>query len=181
MTSDNERLADELGAVSGRCSIERDRETIIQAAKALRRAAETAVSIYPINSVGMRGALKQSEISHASMIPSAVTSALADVAAERKRQREVEGWTPEHDDEHGDGTMAAAAAAYVFATDCGVAHTVDGEEYLVDGRELWPWDWKWWKPKDRRRNLVRAGALIVAEIERLDRRALLAKSKMEAR
>lgn len=29
----------------------------------------------------------------------------------------------------------------------------------------------WWKPKDRRRNLVKAGALIVAEIERLDRLA----------
>jgi hypothetical protein len=35
----------------------------------------------------------------------------------------------------------------------------------------WPWEDKWWKPKDRRRDLVRAGALIVAEIERLDRLA----------
>jgi len=100
-------------------------------------------------------------------------AALTDVAAERKRQREVEGWTQEHDDEHDDRTMAAAAAAYVFANDCGVAHTVDGEEYLVEGRELWPWDLKWWKPKDRRRNLVRAAALIVAEIERLDRAAAI--------
>ena len=35
----------------------------------------------------------------------------------------------------------------------------------------WPhtWDASWWKPKDRRRDLVRAGALIIAEIERLDR------------
>ena len=31
------------------------------------------------------------------------------------------------------------------------------------------WDSEWWKPKDRRRDLIRAGALIVAEIERLDR------------
>jgi hypothetical protein len=29
----------------------------------------------------------------------------------------------------------------------------------------------WWKPKDRRRDLVRAAALIIAEIERLDRDA----------
>jgi hypothetical protein len=36
---------------------------------------------------------------------------------------------------------------------------------------LWPWSVQWWKPKDRRRDLVRAGALIVAEIERLDRAA----------
>lgn len=36
-------------------------------------------------------------------------------------------------------------------------------------RVLWPWDREWWKPKDRRRNLVRAAALLIAEIERLDR------------
>jgi hypothetical protein len=34
----------------------------------------------------------------------------------------------------------------------------------------WPQGWAgWWKPKLRRENLVRAGALIIAEIERLDR------------
>jgi hypothetical protein len=32
------------------------------------------------------------------------------------------------------------------------------------------WDRDSWKPKDRRRNLVRAAALLIAEIERLDRR-----------
>jgi len=38
---------------------------------------------------------------------------------------------------------------------------------------LWPWGKEWWKPSDRRRDLVKAGALIAAEIDRLDR----AKSK----
>ena len=33
----------------------------------------------------------------------------------------------------------------------------------------WPWHRQWWKPKNARRDLVRAAALIVAEIERLDR------------
>lgn len=33
----------------------------------------------------------------------------------------------------------------------------------------WPWGSSWWKPKDPRRDLVRAGALILAEIERIDR------------
>jgi hypothetical protein len=37
--------------------------------------------------------------------------------------------------------------------------------------DLWPWHDDWWKPKDRRRDLIRAAALIVAEIERLDRAA----------
>ena len=36
----------------------------------------------------------------------------------------------------------------------------------------WPWDAEWWKPTDRRRDLVKAGALILAEIERLDRATL---------
>jgi hypothetical protein len=35
--------------------------------------------------------------------------------------------------------------------------------------QIWPWDRKWWKPTDRRRDLVKAAALILAEIERLDR------------
>ena len=33
----------------------------------------------------------------------------------------------------------------------------------------WPWSDKWWKPKDKIRDLVRAGALIAAEIDRLQR------------
>lgn len=110
-------------------------------------------------------------------------AALADIAAERRRQVETEGWTPEHDDEHGNGSMALAAACYAMfasasdaqriATTLSAGLTADGQE--IPGwsawLSLWPWDRKWWKPKDRRRDLVRAGALIVAEIERLDRAA----------
>lgn len=86
-----------------------------------------------------------------------VSKAAADVLAERRRQVEVEGWTPSHDDEHTDGEMAVAAGCYA-----------------MDSGAYWPmsWDYGWWKPKDRRQNLVRAGALIIAEIERLDRAAL---------
>lgn len=87
------------------------------------------------------------------------TAAASDVLAERKRHTEVEGWTPEHDDAHDDGSMALAAAGYAIGP-----RTTDGEP-----PEVWPWGHEWWKPKDRRRDLVRAGALIIAEIERLDR------------
>lgn len=80
------------------------------------------------------------------------------IAAERRRQVESEGWTPEHDDEHDTEEMAFAAACYVTAG--------EGEPPPA----IWPWDWKWWKPKGRVRNLIRAGALIVAEIERLQRK-----------
>lgn len=87
-------------------------------------------------------------------------SALDDIAAERQRQRAVEGWSLGHDDAHRNGVMARAAAAYAISS-------FDGNSGWA--RSIWPWDWDWWKPKDARRDLVRAGALIVAEIERLDR------------
>lgn len=95
--------------------------------------------------------------------------ALRDIAAERGRQVEVEGWTPEHDDEHGAGELPAAAACYALSSyfDTDQAREITFYRY-------WPWDRSWWKPSnDPRRDLVRAGALIVAEIERRDRAALL--------
>ena len=85
---------------------------------------------------------------------------LEEIAAECRRHVEVEGWTAEHDDTHVNGEMARAAACYA---DPRIAF------FTVDGYFVWPWDRKWWKPKSRRRDLIRAAALIVAEIERLDR------------
>lgn len=89
------------------------------------------------------------------------SSALADVAAERRRQIEAEGWTPEHDDEHSNGEMALAAACYARHAIC--------PPQLSDVPATWPWGASWWKPGDPRRMLVKAGALILAEIDRLDR------------
>lgn len=87
------------------------------------------------------------------------------------RQVEVEGWTPEHDDEHYDGALADAAACYAISPSGRERY-----EAILDGPKhwpprIWPFDGEWWKPKDRRRDLVKAGALIIAEIERLDREA----------
>jgi hypothetical protein len=87
-----------------------------------------------------------------------MSKALDDITLERQRQVNQEGWTPEHDDEHDAGELAAAASCYADPT---IATT------FLPTR--WPWDREWWKPTDQRRNLVKAGALIVAEIERLDR------------
>ena len=45
----------------------------------------------------------------------------------------------------------------------------EGSSLIVIQR-MWPgWAWSWWKPKNRRHDLIRAAALIVAEIERIDR------------
>ena len=91
-----------------------------------------------------------------------MTHAARDVLAERQRQIEVEGWTPEHDDAHSLGQMAGAALCYL-AED--IPHWARQQAHGC----YWPWDAEWWNPGDHRRNLVKAGALILAEIERLDR------------
>lgn len=81
--------------------------------------------------------------------------ALADIAVERRRQVDVEGWSLEHDDGHDNGEIAEAAAQWA-------------------SRVQHPLVWSWASDKakhPRRRQLVIAGALIVAEIERLDRSA----------
>lgn len=87
------------------------------------------------------------------------------IAAERKRQVEVEGWTPEYDDAHTDGAMSAAATAYAFSAFTGTSYRAFSAEPIG----FWPWNAEWWKPKTPREDLVRAGALIAAEIDRIDR------------
>ncbi|KXF14951.1 hypothetical protein [Pseudomonas aeruginosa] len=96
-----------------------------------------------------------------------VPQAWLDVQAERRRQITAEGWTPEHDDEHADGQMARAAACYALA---GSSAPNDGTAALLVSL-AWPWDEQWWKPSTARRDMVKACALALAEIERLDRAA----------
>lgn len=73
---------------------------------------------------------------------------LREVAVERQRQLDVLGWSLAHDDAHTDGALAVAAASFALPSICRPC-----------------------SPELYRRNLVKAGALIVAEIERLDRGA----------
>jgi hypothetical protein len=109
-----------------------------------------------------------------------VNKAIADIVDERLRQIDVEEWTPEHDDSHIDGSLALVAACYAAPKRIYEKIKVAFGFAFVD-----PWPWpsffrgneitdctKWNKKgKTRRRQLVIAGALIVAEIERLDRKA----------
>lgn len=128
-----------------------------------------------------RTALPQHRIGGTRMMKSGIDL----IAEERKRQIEVEGWTPEHDAEHSSGEMALAAVCYAHPRPRPLAI-----------KKLWPWDWSWWKPtlmetvetfhgreqagdrtfvdlapnaeaKATIRDLVKAGALIAAEIDRL--------------
>jgi hypothetical protein len=91
------------------------------------------------------------------------------IAAERKRQLDQEGWTTTHDDEHDAGELASAAACYAVEAACKL-HPYDG--IGTEGKTLpwWPWAQDHWKPKDPARDLVRAGALIAAEIDKLQRK-----------
>lgn len=95
--------------------------------------------------------------------PAEMSAAARDVLAERRRQQEVEGWTPEHDDRHSGCELAAAAAVYALCT--------RPDQLRICGVVAWPFKLHWWKPTTYRRNLEKAGALILAEIERLDRAA----------
>ena len=91
----------------------------------------------------------------------AATDGVDLIAAERLRQIEGEGYDPEHDAEHPE-EMARAAACY--------AMPVGDRPFEYGVPLLWPWTPDYWKPTpdDRVRELVKAGALIAAEIDRLN-------------
>ena len=106
------------------------------------------------------------------------------ITAERERQIEKEGWTPAHDDEHDDDSLAFAAACYTIPREFQQMKVVDEMEDVSCRGEtpvwrlkshrvplLWPdsWSFVWWNPKNRVHDLTRAGALIAAEIDRLQR------------
>jgi hypothetical protein len=89
------------------------------------------------------------------------------IAWERARQVQEEGRTPEHDDGHDGQELAMAAATYLLCSD------IERVNLSALGHELWPWAPD--SPKvtgDRITNLVKAGALIAAEIDRLDRASM---------
>lgn len=91
-----------------------------------------------------------------------MTKVIEEIAAERHRQIFDEDWSYEHDNAHIAGQLADAAACYAW--------NAGGGMYFRSGpSDNWPWDRRWWKPTNPRRDLIKAAALIVAEIERLDR------------
>ncbi|EOG7144856.1 hypothetical protein ACLIAG_001891 [Enterobacter hormaechei] len=88
-----------------------------------------------------------------------LSNAVQSVISERQRQQSVEGWTLEHDDQYSKSQL-------LWASSCYVLNTIQPFNRIpLD----WPWAPEWWKPTNPRRDLVKAGALILAEIERIDR------------
>jgi hypothetical protein len=97
---------------------------------------------------------------------------LLEVQEERERQIRKEGFTLAKDDKHTRGELAQAAASYVLPRSDGAGHyRVMGAGSEIPRRVLWPSSFT---PradyyKGRRRELIIAAALIIAELERLHR------------
>lgn len=91
--------------------------------------------------------------------------AVYDVLSERNRQMTSEGFSEEHDDTHVNGEIARGAASYaLYSTDPAMAGLI------------WPFENESFKPVDPRANLIKAAAMIIAEIERIDRAEKKCKS-----
>lgn len=90
-------------------------------------------------------------------------SGVGRIAAERQRQIEAEGFDLAHDDHYEFGELAVAAVCY--------AMNPDDPAWSDTVMTLWPWAPEWFRPSPERRirDLEKAGALIAAEIDRLER------------
>jgi len=102
------------------------------------------------------------------------------IAYERRRQMTIKGFDAEHDDSHEENELAHAVGSSELCL------PVNTESAYAGYMEVWPNDWDdkgymevwpndWddkWKPEhkaNRTRQLVIAGALIAAEIDRINR------------
>lgn len=83
---------------------------------------------------------------------------------ERQAHRTREGWTDAQDDRYTNKQLAAAALNYLW-------HYLYGSLIRLGGMAPWPWALSWFKPSSPRRCLEKAGALVAAEIDLLDRAA----------
>lgn len=86
---------------------------------------------------------------------------LVEVADERRRQIVEKGFTPTHDDHHDSGELPQAALWFLTAPTA-----------LGHGEQIYFWPWQSVRdagPHTPRQSLIQACALLVAEIERLDR------------
>ena len=121
---------------------------------------EAAVSLSEEN-VELKRKLYAAENQIAELEARTFNPAILDVIAERQRQKAVEGWTSEHDDAYQNSELADAAACYA----------INAHNQGLSTPAHWPWAPDWWKQSGPRRDRVKAGALILAEIERIDRAA----------
>ena len=121
----------------------------------------------------LQGELNAAEAALSAANKRTLAPVILEIANERLRQISVEGWTPEHDDQHSSGELAGAAGCYAKHVNARQwCFKNNPDDYQCEPEPSgWPWAAEWWKPKNPRSDLIRAAALIVAELERLDRAA----------
>lgn len=89
-----------------------------------------------------------------------------DHIAEERAKHPSKGYDAKHDAEHMDGELIHAAKAYAV---CAEYQERGHPSARRLGSFAWPWDEASFRPSDDpKRNLAKAGALLAAEIERLD-------------
>ncbi len=98
-----------------------------------------------------------------------VSATLADIIAERQRQITDEGFTPEQDDKYDREELVSAAISYIRLA------TIWKDKDPVSYRNCcppmsWPWSPEWWKPTNPRRDMIKGIALLIAALERRDRK-----------
>ena len=90
------------------------------------------------------------------------------IVAERMEQVQKHGFTIERDQNYEPSALAHAGIAYAGRA----AEQLRGNDFWHGAPPSWPWDAAHWRPGDARANLVKAAALLWAEIDRLDRTAV---------
>lgn len=162
------------------------RDTLNEALSALEacreelKGYEQDVSGETYNSLSLNCAIKSVEAALAQ--GTSLSIAENDVLAERARQITEEKFPAEWDDLYRNKELERAAACFALygtipsplrahfeRVGLGMASSDEIAAYTIF--RLWPFKWSWWKPENPRRALVKAGALILAAIERIDRAA----------
>lgn len=99
------------------------------------------------------------------------------IAEERQRQIEVEGYDVQHDSYHSPRQLIQAADTYLNSADLTLHskefnnsdkwHQTNLPFYRNEIKRNWPWEEESFKPTTDIRDLIKAGALIAAAIDRL--------------
>lgn len=98
-------------------------------------------------------------------LPALTGRGLADVLAERVRQIDVEHYTLAHDLLHHPGELGLASASYLNTA----IDQLHGKEHdPAEEADTWPWQREAWRPGTARENIVKALAIGLALLDRID-------------
>lgn len=92
--------------------------------------------------------------------------AMTKIAIEREKLIMLAGFDSLHDDQQLQSELVMAANSYALNA---IASDEERTRFEAAAPPAWPLDVDRWQPGDRKQDLIRAAALLVAEIERLNR------------